>query len=146
MTREEMWKEFEKQLIRETRTPITVSYDVSEKMTKSAIERTVAKWKERLEQEPKTWSLDDAREDFMSDVYNTLDFLPTNDEANRIIDSFDRVTSNIRQEPVLDKIRAEIEEQKQMECFDSYDEMFAYRTGLENAIDIIDKYKAEQEK
>ena len=51
MTREEMWKEFEKQLIRETRTPITVSYDVSEKMTKSAIERTVAKWKERLEQE-----------------------------------------------------------------------------------------------
>lgn len=53
MTREEMWKEFEKQLIRETRTPITVSYDVSEKMTKSAIERTVAKWKERLEQEPR---------------------------------------------------------------------------------------------
>lgn len=52
MTREEMWKVFEKQLIRETRTPITVSYDVSEKMTKSAIERTVAKWKERLEQEP----------------------------------------------------------------------------------------------
>lgn len=51
MTREEMWKEFENQLIRETRTPITVSYDVSEKMTKSAIERTVAKWKDRLEQE-----------------------------------------------------------------------------------------------
>lgn len=51
MTREEMWKEFEKQLIRETRTPITVSYDVSERMIKSAIEETVAKWKERLEQE-----------------------------------------------------------------------------------------------
>jgi len=47
----------------------------------------------------KTWSLDDAREDFMSDVYNTLDFLPTNNEANRIIDSFDRVTSGLRQEP-----------------------------------------------
>lgn len=52
MTREEMWKEFEKQLIRETRTPITVSYDVSERMIKSAIEETVAKWKERLEHEP----------------------------------------------------------------------------------------------
>jgi len=52
-----------------------------------------------LEQEPNTWSLDDAREDFMQDVYNTLDFLPTNEEANRIIDSFDRVTSNIEQEP-----------------------------------------------
>ena len=49
-----------------------------------------------LEQEPDTWSLEDAREDFMDDVYNTLDFLPTNDEANQIIDSFDRVTSSIR--------------------------------------------------
>lgn len=52
MTREEMWKEFENQLIRETRTPITVSYDMSERMTKSAIKETVAKWKERLEHEP----------------------------------------------------------------------------------------------
>jgi hypothetical protein len=39
------------------------------------------------------------REDFIYDVSNTLDFLPTNDEVNRIIDSFDRVTSNIKQEP-----------------------------------------------
>ena len=52
-----------------------------------------------LEQEPNTWCMDDAREDFMYDVYNTLDFLPTNDEANQIIDSFDRVTSSIMQEP-----------------------------------------------
>lgn len=51
-----------------------------------------------LEQEPKTWSLDDAREDFMSDVYDTLDFLPTNNECNKIIDSFDRVTSGIKKE------------------------------------------------
>lgn len=50
-------------------------------------------------QEPNTWSLDDAREDFMHDVYNALDFLPTNEEANRIIDIFDRVTSSIEQEP-----------------------------------------------
>lgn len=49
------------------------------------------------------------------------------------------------QKEVLDKIRTEIEEQKQRECFDSYDEMFAYRTGLEDAIDIINKYKAESE-
>lgn len=52
-----------------------------------------------LEQEPKTGSLDDAREDFMHDVYNELDFLPTNEEANRIIDIFDRVTSSIEQAP-----------------------------------------------
>ena len=59
---------------------------------------------EALEQELNTWNLDDAREDFMHDVYNTLDFLPTNDEANRIIDSFDRVTSSIKQEPCEDAI------------------------------------------
>lgn len=52
-----------------------------------------------LDQEPNTWSLDDAREDFMHDVYNELDFLPTNEEANRIIDIFDRVTSSIEQAP-----------------------------------------------
>lgn len=52
-----------------------------------------------LERELNTWSLDDAREDFMHDVYNELDFLPTNEEANRIIDIFDRVTSSIEQEP-----------------------------------------------
>ncbi len=57
-----------------------------------------------LEQEPNTWSLDDAREDFMHDVYNTLDFLPTNNEANRIIDSFDRVTSGLKQELCEDVI------------------------------------------
>ena len=50
-------------------------------------------------QEPNTWSLDDAREDFMHDVYNALDFLPTNEEANCIIDIFDRVTSSIEQAP-----------------------------------------------
>lgn len=44
-------------------------------------------------------TIDDARENFMSDVYNTLDFLPTNNEANRIIDSFDRVTSGLNQQP-----------------------------------------------
>ena len=53
---------------------------------------------ELLEQEPDTWSLNDAREDFMSDVYDTLDFLPTNNECNKIIDSFDRVTSGIKKE------------------------------------------------
>lgn len=50
-------------------------------------------------QEPNTWSLDDAREDFIHDVYKELDFLPTNEEANRIIDSFDMVTKGIKQEP-----------------------------------------------
>ena len=49
-------------------------------------------------------TIDDARENFMSDVYNTLAFLPTNNEANRIIDSFDRVTSGLNQQPCDDCI------------------------------------------
>lgn len=52
-------------------------------------------------------TIDDAREDFMNDVYNTLDFLPTNNEANRIIDSFDRVTSGLDQQPCEDCISRE---------------------------------------
>lgn len=61
--------------------------------------RQLAEWlkdyKRLLEQKAR---LDDAREDFMHDVYNTLDFLPTNEEVNRIIDVFDRVTSDLVQE------------------------------------------------
>jgi hypothetical protein len=59
---------------------------------------------EYKEQEPNTWDLDDAREDFMHDVYNTLHFLPTNEEANRIIDSLDRVTEYIEKQPCEDAI------------------------------------------
>lgn len=50
MTREEMWKEFENQLIGETRTPVTMSYDDAEILIKLGIKETVAKWKRRLEQ------------------------------------------------------------------------------------------------
>lgn len=62
-----------------------------------------------LDQQSKTWNLDDAREDFMYDVYNTLDFLPTNDEANRIIDSFNRVTSGLVKQPTVQDKQAESE-------------------------------------
>ena len=40
---------------------------------------------------------------------------------------------------VLDKIKAEIEEQKECRCFDD-DDMYIYMTGLNDAIDIIDKH------
>jgi len=45
---------------------------------------------------------------------------------------------------VLDKIRAEIEEQKECRCFDD-DEMLVYRTGLDDALYIIDKYTESEE-
>ena len=50
MTREEKWKEFENQLITETRTPVTMSYDDAEILIKLGIKETVAKWKRRLDQ------------------------------------------------------------------------------------------------
>lgn len=53
MTRDEMWKEFEDQLIRETRTSVTMSHDASELITKRAIKEYVAKWKDRLGQNPR---------------------------------------------------------------------------------------------
>lgn len=56
------------------------------------------------------------REDFMNDVYHILDFLPTNNEANEIIDA----------EP--DELPND-----------------DYRYGMHRAFDIINKYIAESE-
>jgi len=39
----------------------------------------------------------------------------------------------------IEQIRAEIEGQKECRCFDD-DDMFIYRTGLDDALDIIDKH------
>ena len=102
MTREEAVKEIEKVF-----EPAFANYIITALTEGATVSDIQHRWgrayeagvKDRLEQEPNTWSLDDAREDFMYDVYNTLDFLPTNEEANQIIDSFDRVTSSIKQEP-----------------------------------------------
>lgn len=84
-----------------------------------------------LEQEPNAWSLDDAREDFLYDVYKTLEFLPTNDEANRIIDSFDRVTSGIRQELCDDCIsRVDALSDKGLGMFHYYEDYARMRNYL----------------
>ena len=92
-------------------------------------------------------TIKDAREDFMYDVYNILDFLPTNNEANRIIESFDMVTSSIEQEPILDKVRAEIEEHcelaKENHC--RYCSYCNSLMGIREILEIIDKRKGESE-
>ena len=60
-------------------------------------------------------------------------------------DEFPLVDKHVKNEvnAVLDKIRAEIEGQKECRCFDD-DDMFIYRTGLNDALNIIDKYRGEQ--
>lgn len=52
MTIEEMWEEFESQLISEVRTPITMSYNDSIRIAERGIKEVVERWKKRLEQEP----------------------------------------------------------------------------------------------
>ena len=103
-----------------------------------------------LDQESNTWSLDDAREDFMYDVYNTLDFLPTNEEANRIIDSFDRVTSSIEQELALDKIRADIGKSKTEHEMQIAEGDIKAKSLISHIycdiINIFDKYMAESKR
>ena len=93
-----------------------------------------------LEQEPNTWSLEDAREDFMHDVYNTLDFLPTNNEANQIIDSFDRVTCSIKQEPKKGYISID----DAMSVFDDFMCGEVDENGMETFFEML-KDKAESE-
>lgn len=53
-----------------------------------------------------------------------------------------KIGNNSNTNEVLNKIRAEIEEQKECRCFDDED-MYIYMTGLNDAIDIIDKYKTK---
>ena len=60
-------------------------------------------------------------------------------------DALDMSIKALEQESILDKIRAEIEEEKEAPpCFDD-DNMFAYRTGLDDALYIIDKHIGGQE-
>ena len=57
------------------------------------------------------------------------------------LEAFDMAIKALEQEPILDKIRAEIDEQ--------YDRVHPYdiscAEGLEMALEIIDKYKSESE-
>lgn len=100
---------------------------------------------ERIIEDLKQDTLDDAREDFMFDVYNILDFLPTNNEANKIIDVFDRVTSglNFTKDEILRKIKAKIEALPKTYPFANHFDMYV---KVDDVRKIIDKYKKSEEK
>lgn len=53
---------------------------------------------------------------------------------------YKRLCKALDNENVLEQIRAEIEEQKNERCFDD-DDMYVYRTGLDDALEVIDKYR-----
>ena len=52
----------------------------------------------------------------------------------------DELIKTLEQESVLDEIIAEIEAKKEDRCFDD-DDMYIYKTGLNDAIDIVNKFK-----
>lgn len=105
----------------------------------------VKAWKlERIIEDLKQDTLDDAREDFMFDVYKILDFLPTNNEANQIIDVFDRVTSGLKlsKDCALKKVRAKIEALPKTYPFINHFDTYVKEDDVKR---IIDKYMAESE-
>lgn len=105
----------------------------------------VKAWKlERIIEDLKQDTLDDAREDFMFDIYKILDFLPTNNEANQIIDVFDRVTSGLKlsKDCALKKVRDKIEALPKTYPFINHFDMYVKE---DDVIRIIDKYSAESE-
>lgn len=57
----------------------------------------------------------------------------------------DRLRKALDNEDALYMIRAEMVGQKECRCFDDDDDMCIYRAGLNDAIEIIDKYREEQE-
>jgi hypothetical protein len=104
----------------------------------------VKAWKlEKIIEDLKQDTLDDAREDFMFDVYKILDFLPTNNEANQIIDVFDRVTSGLKlsKDCALDKIKAKIEALPKTYPFTNHFDTYVKEDDVRR---IIDKYREEK--
>lgn len=61
--------------------------------------------------------------------------------GKKAIEYFKALPSVIPQEPILDKIRAEIEKDWQLKKYPSS----PFSCGLKRAIEVIDKYKAERE-
>ena len=60
---------------------------------------------------------------------------------NYLANAIDTAIKALEQEPILDKIRAEIENDWQLKKYPSS----PFSCGLRRAIEIIDKYKAESE-
>lgn len=86
---------------------------------------------------------EEAIERLKSDIYKYSDFTE-NPNENEFWTAFDKAIKALEQEPILDKIRAEID-QKQYNFMADKDYDEGIRFGLMLAYQIIDKYKAESE-
>ena len=76
--------------------------------------------------------IDKIASDYLNDCESELD----------MIEVFAIAKELLEQEPILDKIRAEIEKERTFQrAMDEYD----IATGLRKSLEIIDKYREEQE-
>jgi nucleotide-binding universal stress UspA family protein len=65
--------------------------------------------------------------------------------GDRQAKALDSAIKELKQEPVLDKIRAEIEEEMLSHSGTGEEVIQAYADGLKKGLAIIDKYKSESE-
>jgi len=110
---EEKWERFKKELILETHTPITMDYDSSLILMKSAITDTVAKWKTKIEY----------------DIINNLEDLG--------MELLNALAENKALKEAIEKAKTEIEQTKD-EPTD--EESKKYNLGLDVAKTIIKKH------
>ena len=76
--------------------------------------------------------IDKIASDYLNDCESELDMIEVFAVAKELLE----------QEPILDKIRAEIEKERTFQrAMDEYD----IATGLRKSLEIIDKYREEQE-
>ena len=88
------------------------------------------------------------REEIINNLYViSVAFVdPVTKEQRKIIDdTFGAAIKALEQEPILDKIRAEIESCREDEEPHLCDYRYHRNEGLDKALDIIDKYNAESE-
>lgn len=104
----------------------------------------VKAWRlERIIEDWRQYSLGEARVNFMFDVCNILDFLPTNKEVNEIIDVFDRITSGLKfdKDSALSEIKTKIEALPKTYPFTNHKDTYVKEDDVRR---IIDKYKESE--
>ncbi|MDT3387705.1 MAG: hypothetical protein LIR46_08105 [Bacteroidota bacterium] len=83
-----------------------------------------------------------SREQAKEAIRDKFKDLPSRVEINTILNELPSIT---RQEPVIDKIRAEIVEEILSHSGTGEETIQAYADGLKKGLDILDKYKAKSE-
>ena len=133
---DEMWQEFESQLLREIHTPMTMDYDSSIRMAEMGIKEVLNKWKYRLS-EPKTEpTCEDviSREQAIRATYGFERYTGIDEAPYEYTETILRKLPSAMPTTDLSKIKAEIIDRTEM----LDDGVWYLSTGV--ICEIIDKY------